>query len=1041
METAYVLILSVGLFIRWLVMSGRLNQIEQRQNDDAASLTQRVSLLEKELGELRTPPQRPQPEAVKVSVKPVIVEQTAPVVVASEPLRAPLPQYKAPSFTIQEQPRRAGDEWEAIVGGNWLNKLGILVLVIGIALLLGYAVPRMTPVTLSATALAMSLGLLGGGILFERRERYRVFGRGLIGGGWATLYFTVYAMQSLEASRVIFNLVLGTVLLLATAIGMICHSLRYRSETVTGLGYFIAFVTLAITPITSLSLIAVIPLAASLLYLANRFSWSTMAVFGLLATYGTCVAKGDSAAPLWQAQLLFSIYWLLFEAFDLLRAARRTPYTFWESGVFPLNTVAFAGLSYLSWSAAAPDHVYLLAAGLAAAFLASSMVRTKVRPASSFPLESDLLERALSGGYEGPLTATAILSALAVLLKLQGPVALLGLLVEAELFFLAGIIFRVDFPRQLAAALFGSALVKLIFVDVGDHRVTAFGLKIWVPVTAVGAALCYANRDLRKTDVLYGYAGTGALALIIGLQASPRYLGLSWFVFAAVLFAFGWLQRLVDFRIQAYIAAGLGLAATAAYEMGVAMGLAAAPHHPWISLLFGAILSYAGILAALRSADDRLNEWERSGIELCASWAVTALLMMAVWRGLPAAYAGVGWLALALLLFEAGLREVPSSFRRQAYLVGFIAFLLLLFNNVLPVQNSGLWGERLAIAAASLLAYGLAARPFHARRNPEIADECAQIANFSSSIGTLLAAVALWAMLPPVAVAPAWAALSLGLLEAGLAFEVPSLRLQAQIAGMASFARLFFVSQNIFAGTPVIVSYYYQWWRQTTTIVPLRDWETSFSRFYANAAAIAAAVLLYFELGPAFTVAGWAVFALALASVGERWKIRDMRLQSYILAVLTFARSCTTFYAPEATPLRALVAAIVIACFYAAQLLSPRAPEGRPQLERQPRLLYAFSATALLSALLFREVSGGVLTISWAIEGVALIVAGFPLRDRALRLLGLALFFICVLKLFFYDLRQLETLYRIMSFIALGIILVAVSWIYTRFRTRIERYI
>jgi len=35
----------------------------------------------------------------------------------------------------------------------------------------------------------------------------------------------------------------------------------------------------------------------------------------------------------------------------------------------------------------------------------------------------------------------------------------------------------------------------------------------------------------------------------------------------------------------------------------------------------------------------------------------------------------------------------------------------------------------------------------------------------------------------------------------------------------------------------------------------------------------------------------------------------------------------------------------------------------------------------------------------------------------------------------------LETLYRIMSFIALGIILVAVSWIYTRFRTRIERYI
>src|ERR1019366_6440110 len=139
-----------------------------------------------------------------------------------------------------------------------------------------------------------------------------------IGGGWAALYFTVYAMQALEQARIIYNPWAGAILLLAVAAGMIVHSLRYRSQTVTGLAYFIAFATLAITDVTVLSLIALVPLAASLLYVARRFGWSRMAVFGLVATYATCATRPDTGAPLWQAQAIFAIYWLLFEGFDLL---------------------------------------------------------------------------------------------------------------------------------------------------------------------------------------------------------------------------------------------------------------------------------------------------------------------------------------------------------------------------------------------------------------------------------------------------------------------------------------------------------------------------------------------------------------------------------------------------------------------------------------------------------------------------------------------------------------------------------------------------
>ena len=610
-----------------------------------------------------------------------------------------------------------GEEWEAVVGGSWLNKLGVLVLVIGIALFLGYSFTQVGRAGRAAIGLAVSLAMLAGGFLLEKKPRYKIFARGLLGGGWAALYFTTYAMQAVDAAKVIDNPWLGGVLLLAVATGMIVHSLRYGSQTVTGMAYFVAFATLspAVTPasVTGFSVIALAPLAASLLFVAYRFQWSQMALLGLIATYGACASRGDSGAPLWSVQLLFCIYWLLFEGFDLLRAARRSAYSRWESAILPFNALGFIGLSYMKWSAAAPQHLHLLAAGIGSAYLVSTILRALLRPPSSFAPETKTLERALSGGYEGPISLTAALTVAAIFLKFHGAPALFGLLAEAEALFLAGLFFKQAYPRQLAAALFAGGLGKMLIVDIpagGTTKIAYWTFNPWTPVAASSALLFYINRALRSADKLYGYAGSAVLALVIGFEMPERYVGLSWFLLAALVFAFGWWRRLSDFRVQGYLAGALGLGAIAIHQADVEFGYTPASRHPWIALSCAAMLSYLGALCGLRSAADRLDEWERNGLRGIGSWAATSALVALVWRVLPGDYLGLGWMALSLPILELGLRGLPDELRTQAYVVAGLGAVRVFFINFLPITNSDALSKRWIVAGAAAIAYWMAVR-------------------------------------------------------------------------------------------------------------------------------------------------------------------------------------------------------------------------------------------------------------------------------------------------------------------------------------------
>ncbi len=69
----------------------------------------------------------------------------------------------------------------------------------------------------------------------------------------------------------------------------------------------------------------------------------------------------------------------------------------------------------------------------------------------------------------------------------------------------------------------------------------------------------------------------------------------------------------------------------------------------------------------------------------------------------------------------------------------------------------------------------------------------------------------------------------------------------------------------------------------------------------------------------------------------------------------------------------------------------------------------------------------------WLLSALALFVAGIKLARQYIRYAGLAVIVLVVLKVFLWDMSSLEGLYRIASFIGLGLCLVGIGWLYQLF--------
>jgi uncharacterized membrane protein len=84
---------------------------------------------------------------------------------------------------------------------------------------------------------------------------------------------------------------------------------------------------------------------------------------------------------------------------------------------------------------------------------------------------------------------------------------------------------------------------------------------------------------------------------------------------------------------------------------------------------------------------------------------------------------------------------------------------------------------------------------------------------------------------------------------------------------------------------------------------------------------------------------------------------------------------------------------------------------------------------------------GEMLTVAWSVLAVVVFVAGLALRERVYRIGGFIILALAVGRIYLVDVWKVEAVYRILSFMVLGIVLLALGFVYNRYADKIRKWL
>jgi Predicted membrane protein (DUF2339) len=833
MEDILLALLCVAVL--WLV----IRQLRQKRRDHLlnsfnemlAGLDRRLTRLEELTKAAAAPIPAPQPHApapvIPLTVAlppppaptPTWVSATQPTPVAAPPLRTPPPPAPSftpppppPSFTPAQQPHRS-ISLEERLGQNWLNKLGIVTLVIGLALFLGYQLRTLGPAGKSAIGLILSVAILAAGLILERRPNYRIFARAAIGGGWALTFFVTFAIYHVTAMKVLDSQALDLILMFVIASAMVVHSLRYHSQVVTSLAFLLAFVTVGISEVTLFSLVTGALLAAGLVYVSAREYWYELGLCGLIGVYLNHFlwlhrVLPDGAIPgrpfpqFIPSAALLLIYWLLFRLVYVFRIPRNERQQNLASITAILNSIGL--MSLLKYQSSHPEWAFyaLLALGTAEMTLAF-LARPRIR--SAFIILS---------------TIASVLLLAAIPFHFSGADWTFFWLLEAELLFLAGIRLPEPVFRRLGLLAAFAVSAKLLFIDapliytLRQQQPPDTTHHLAVALTFLCAAvLFWLNSEFapRRWSLTASHDfDIVALTVTSYLAATMAPIGL-WILIPGSWTIVAWLALtltlglIADKLSSSNLATQADLIAITAIIRTIFINLQTDAHLGRLTLRAITFTIAAALLYLCARRHTRALAITRDYIAPAYTWVAAAIIATLLWYELQPIAVAVAWATFALILFELGLSLRRNYLRHQAYALLAAAFIRIFFAN-LNVPSTQLLSPRLYTVVPLIAAWLWI---YHRLTTDEAAQQSTQpkldhhAATISAWCATIAAVSLLYFELRAPWIAIAWSILALILITTAFILKRPLFTAQSLAVLLAAALRA--LLYNIFS-TPALAT-------------------------------------------------------------------------------------------------------------------------------------------------------------------------------------------------------------------------------------------
>ena len=467
------------------------------------------------------------------------------------------------------------------------------------------------------------------------------------------------------------------------------------------------------------------------------------------------------------------------------------------------------------------------------------------------------------------------------------------------------------------------------------------------------------------------------------------------------------------------------------------------------------------------------------------TWCGSILIAVLAFKEVSSPWIAVAWAVFAFLLLVIGDRVKRIQLHFQAYLLSISALFQVLQVNLLAVAPFSLFPS----VTLRLVTVTLIGAIFYLCARWAAKGEFAQ-APLAGAAYTWAASSLVVLLIDYEAasrgVALYWALFALALFEIGVYWKSRNWRLQSYAILILSFLRLCIFNLDARPGDllaftlPIAFLFYYVYLR-LTRLTESRQNATSAStiattnpfaldqQLYAPTllAYLGSATLVLFADSYFFggsRLVAWAALSLIFLAIAWAAKLDIFLHHSVLLAFLVSIRALafelqtgghpaipghfsTLFYVSAVAAILFTGQAFAFplrARFAAARTKSVSTGDLQFSLSEilsRPEQIYFFLPFGLVTLLILNEVSFGRVTIAWGLEAVVAFLFALVVGERSFRLAGLGLLLLCVAKIGFLDVWRLHGSDRYVTLIILGVALLLVSYLYTRYSEAIRRYL